>query len=117
MICNIRYTNDVWGGFAGATKACFIRIKPEYRDDVGLLMHEKVHVAQFWRTFGFHSLLYLISKKYRLNAEIEAYKAQLTLPPATSNPDYYRSLYAKFIANKYHLNITKEEVLKKMGEV
>jgi len=113
MIYSLSYTDAMpsenVGGYA---KAWFIRIRPRYKDDVGILEHEKIHVWQWWRTLGFHSLFYLLSKKYRLNAEVEAYKEQLKFAPATSNPERYKDMYAGFIADNYGLDVSKGEVLK-----
>jgi len=39
-----------------------------------IVEHELVHSKQFYRTFGLHALLYYFNKKYRLRAELEAYK-------------------------------------------
>lgn len=54
----------------------FIRIRPKYRNDVGILEHEKTHVRQFFRTCGLHGQL-LRFRWYRLRAEVEAYREQL----------------------------------------
>ena len=71
--------NIPWvGGYATANK---IVISPKYTNDKGLLDHELTHVRQWYRTFGFHSWLYKNKKKYRLNAEVEAYKEQLKSYP------------------------------------
>ncbi|OPY87923.1 MAG: hypothetical protein A4E72_01405 [Syntrophus sp. PtaU1.Bin208] len=77
----IFYTDRMPKYSSGCANGPIIRIRPAYRDDRGLLEHEKVHVKQWWRTFGFHSLLYLCSKKYRLAAEVEAYRVQLRYNP------------------------------------
>lgn len=63
--------------FAGYTVFCFALIRPEYREDLGLIEHEKTHVKQFWRLPFIHGLRYRFSKSYRLNCEVEAYKEQL----------------------------------------
>ena len=41
-----------------------------------MLVHELVHVHQFWRTWGLFMVLKLLSKKYRYESEIEAYAQQ-----------------------------------------
>ena len=107
-------------GSNGAANLCFVRIRKGYENDKGLLEHEKVHVWQFWRTFGLHSLLYLISKRYRLKAEVEAYKVQLEASGYRS--DYsapmLRDKYATWISapgwkDGYDLQdiVTKEQAL------
>ena len=78
----IFYTNRfVPEGSAGCARGPVILIRPEYRYDKGLLAHEQVHTYQWWRTLGLHSFLYLFSKRYRLKAEVEAYREQLKYRP------------------------------------
>ena len=89
------------------TRGPVIFIRPEHRNDAGLLAHEKVHVRQWWRTLGLHSFLYLFSKAYKLRAEVEAYKVQAKYAKG-HDP---MPTYAHFIATKYNLNITEEEAL------
>ena len=67
--------------YAGVTLAFLVLIRPSYREDAGLLAHEKTHVRQFWRTFGINMLRYYFSADYRLQAELEAYRMQLTYAP------------------------------------
>ena len=109
MLYSLRYTDDMPDNFAGYARAWFIRIRPAYKDDKGLHEHELEHVRQFWRTLGFHGLLYLVSKKYKLNAEVEAYQEQLKYAPATTNIEHYRKLYAQYISEDYGLDITPAE--------
>lgn len=106
MIFSIKYTDQMADNQAGYARAWFVRIRPKYKDDKGLHNHELTHVAQFWKMFGLHSLMYLASKKYRLKAEVEAYKEQLKY-----NPEH-KDLYADFICKNYGLDVSKEEVLK-----
>ena len=103
------YTNRFLPSWAaGATIGPFIFIRPHKKNDEGLYQHELTHVKQgFKGLFVFHSLLYLLVPKYRLACEVEAYKVQLK---------YYKddrtSLFAKFIAEKYKLKVSREEVEK-----
>lgn len=91
---------------AGCARGPIIFIKPKYKDDVGLLEHEKVHVRQWLRTCTLHTYLYLLSKKYRLKSEVEAYKAQLKYAPKSTD------LFATYLSRDYNLSITKEEAKK-----
>ena len=84
-----------------ATRGPFIFIKPEYKDDKGLLEHEKVHRRQWLRTLGLHSLLYLFVPEYRLAAELEAFAEQ-----ATHYPDDRTLKFAHLIASNCGLKIT-----------
>jgi len=94
--------------FAGYTIGPFIWIRPKYKDDIGLLTHEKTHAKQWYYTLGISSFLYLVSKKYRLWAEVQAYKAQFKCPPANVQ-NSYRVAYSKFISERYGLNVTSNE--------
>ena len=102
------YTN--WGvatGFAGVAYGPFIFIRPKYREDVGLLEHEKVHVRQFWKYLVLFWILYYTSQKYRLRFEVEAYREQLKW-----YDDDRTQVFAGFLVNKYGLDITTEAAAK-----
>lgn len=88
-------------GAAGCARGPLVFIRPTSWNDAGLLAHERVHVRQWWRTLGLHSILYLISHHYRLNAEVRAYREQ-----AKHYPDDRRMVFAQFIAEKYGLSVT-----------
>ena len=105
MIYSLTYTDSLPEGVGGQAKAWFIKIRPEYKDDKGILAHELVHVHQFW-TKGLlvHMLRYTWSKDYRLQCEIEAYKVQLTYNP--ENLDFF----AFRITQMYNLGVTEEAV-------
>lgn len=93
-----------WQG--GITQGPVIRLRPRYRADAGLLAHELTHVRQWYATLGPHSLLYLVSRRYRLWAEVRAYRIQ-----ACHYPDDRRPLFARFIAANYGLNVTVDAAL------
>ena len=102
----IFFTNfAIPSGFAGCTRGFIIFIRPEYKDDQGLIEHEKVHRWQWVRTLGLHSFLYLLSDKYKLAAEVEAYKVQLVYSPGN------QLRFAGFIAEKYGLNVSINKAL------
>ncbi len=106
----ITFTNRfVRKGFAGKDFGPFIFIRPDYMDDVGLIRHELVHVKQFWTEGLFiHSIRYQFSKQYRLDCEVEAYKEQLNHYPEGSRK-YLTDLFAGYIANKYRLDVSKDQ--------
>lgn len=97
-------------GHAGCARGPFIFIRPQHKGDAGLLAHEKVHVRQWWRTLGLHSLRYLFSRRYRLKAEVEAYREQLKHSPGNE------AVYAVLITARYGLNITITEAYTALGE-
>lgn len=76
-----------WGwmvppGYAAITLGPVIFMRRRFRDDVALLAHEQVHVRQ-WQQ---HRLLfwprYLLSRRWRLAYEVEAYRVQVQMAPA-----------------------------------
>ena len=95
--------------FGAYTIGPIVLIRPKYKDNEGLLQHELTHVKQMYRTLLLHGLFYLLSKGYRLRAEVEAYRVQLQYPPASESPHKYRKKFAKFIATKYGLSISEKE--------
>jgi hypothetical protein len=109
MIYSLKYSDDMPANTGGYAKAWFIRIRPKYKDDFGILQHELIHVAYWWKYGIIGRLLYKFSKKWRLNEELDAYREQLKY---ALNQEYYRDMYAGFIADNYNLDITKSEVLK-----
>jgi len=80
--------------FAAYTIGVLILIRPKYKNDKGLLEHEKVHVRQFLH----------LKKSWGLTAEVEAYREQLK---------YYEDdrswLFARHLASLYGFSITMEE--------
>jgi len=111
MLYNLKYTNSMPDLTAGYAKAFFIRIRPEYEDDKGLFQHELRHVWQFWRTLGFHSLMYLLIKRYRLASEVEAYKVQLEYIPGEMK-EINRKKFSNRISTRYGLKISEDEAYK-----
>jgi hypothetical protein len=93
------------------TRGPLILVRPEFKDEKGLVEHEIVHVKQWWKNPLFHALMYKISKKYRLASEVEAYKHQLKF-----YDEDHTYLFAGYIANQYKLNITLDEVVEKLRE-
>jgi hypothetical protein len=57
----------------------FIVVRPEHADDKGIIAHENVHFKeQAWIT-PIWWLRYALSKKFRVDAEVRAYKAQINM--------------------------------------
>ena len=83
----------------GRAKAFYIRIRPRYKDDIGILEHELQHVRQAYKgLLLIHILRYRYSAKYKFKCEVEAYALQNTF-----YSDNRLSLFAQFIATKYNL--------------
>ena len=101
---------------AGCTRGFVIFIRPEYKNDLGLLEHEKVHRRQWLWSMGISSLLYLSSKRYRLWAEVHAYKVQLKFVKPIGNLPVVRKKFAQMISTRYKLNVTVVEAEKLLIE-
>ena len=86
----------------------FILIRSQFKDNVALIEHERVHVRQFVSNPLFFGLLYRFSKKYRLKYELEAFRKQLSVEysPACA----LRT--AEMLSGNYNLNMTVAECLK-----
>jgi hypothetical protein len=126
----IFYTNNLPINFGGVAQAFFIRIRPKYKDDKGLYEHEYTHVKQWYRWLtiwltafsfayfggvvpfeytplaffgvGIHGLLYLLVPTYKLEAESEAYAAQVKHGADLDAMAYH-------LATWYGLNITQAQ--------
>lgn len=113
-------------------------IHPDYAGDIGLLEHEKEHVEQWllagalaaalaaiigslaalpdaWLAglaaagFAAHPLAYALVPAYRLWAEVAAYRVQ-----AGWYVDDRRLLFARFIAERYRLDVSAAEALARL---
>jgi len=102
------YTDLMPDRFSGYTIGPFILIRPKYRHDQGLLEHEKIHVRQFWRSFGLFGVAYYLSKKKRFEYEVEAYREQLKYSSGLEQK------FARFLTNNYNLDITEYEALQEL---
>lgn len=91
-------------GKAGCARGPVVFIRPGRRDDRGLLMHERTHVKQWWRSAGLFTLRYAWSRSFRLAAEVQAYREQ-----ARHYPEDRRMVFAEMIATGYGLGVTTEQ--------
>jgi len=112
MFYNLRFTDSMPDWKAGYSRAWFIRIRPEYKEDKGLLAHEIEHTRHWWYSLGFSSILYLLSKRFRLWAEVQCYKVQLEY---AADREEARRAYALRLAAHYTLGITVSEALIALG--
>tara|TARA_B100000497_G_scaffold124423_1_gene158896 strand:- start:1411 stop:1884 length:474 start_codon:yes stop_codon:yes gene_type:complete len=94
--------------FAAVVRGFFIFVRPQYKDNIPLIEHEKVHIQQFWRTFGAHGLMYLFSKGYRLRSELEGYSVQIKKREELGKPPKFE-YFSRCIADHYNLDITDKE--------
>ena len=66
-------------GFVACSLWPFILVKPEERGNVALIEHELVHYREQAWIMPAWVLLYLVSRRFRLAAEIRAYTRQIAL--------------------------------------
>ena len=126
------YVNTLPPHAAGTANGPIIRILKTHRNDKGLYEHELEHVMQwasgvllgvlvalllhtfespYWLAAfiagaAVHPVLYSLIPKYRLWAEVQAYREQ-----AKHYDDDRKPLFASFIAIHYKLNVTPGEAL------
>jgi len=89
-------------GFDGFAPGPLILLRPGA--SAALLAHEKVHVRQFWRSFGLMGPLYLLSRRWRLRYELEAYREQVRHAGPQAVP-----ACAHALAHGYRLGISVEQ--------
>lgn len=98
----IFYTDNMPDTSAGLTKGPIIRIRPAYKNDVGIHRHEYEHVRQWYVTLFTHSILYKFSRKYRMWSEAKAFAKQLE----NNNID---AMAERMSRPMYDLNITQTQ--------
>lgn len=86
-----------WGLFE--TK---IRIDPKYRNDAGLLEHERYHARGNWLDHQIRRFMYSVSSSFKYREEIGAYAAQFV---AMKKPTTRGSIrrFVNFIQSDYGL--------------
>lgn len=76
-------TNLISRGFSACSLWPFIFVRPEHRRDTALIEHELVHYREQAWIMPVWVLLYLVSRKFRLAAEVRAYTRQIELGGVT----------------------------------
>lgn len=101
------FYTDIIEPWGGKQILFFILLRPKYKDvDEGIHMHELEHVEQAWKLLLiFHSFAYMLSRKYRLWAEVRAYRRQIQ----TYEPGRSIEFAVNALVNKYNLRITETE--------
>lgn len=126
----IKYAKELPNGFGGTAQGPLIKILPKYKEDIGLLEHEKVHVRQWyaWLVIGLllstmltllvspslwplyclapflHSLLYKFVRPYRRWCEVQAYRRQIATGGYAS-----ADFAVTALVEKYDLGLTLDE--------
>lgn len=126
----LKYAEKLANGFGGTAQGPLIKVLSKYKDDAGLIEHEKTHVRQWyavmalglllcvlltllvspslWPMYGvapfLHQLLYRIVRPYRRWCEVRAYRKQIAIGDYTSNEFAVTSL-----VEKYDLRLSVDE--------
>lgn len=138
----VHYSNDIQEGTGGYAKLFYERIRPKYKDDVGIHKHEDLHVTQWYILFlawaalcvgvagmlcdpyyvialafipwgaAIHPALYWLVKEYKLACEVDCYQEQ-----AKHYKDDRLPLFAGFISRDYNLNISELAALALLREI
>jgi len=115
-IIPVFYVNKIGKYYSthGASYGFFIKIRKDYKNDIGLLAHEYEHVKQFWwRGFLIHKYLYKFWKYYRFKCELRAYIKQWQMG---SKEEYTKNLFVTRIYLGYKLGYSREYILEKFNE-
>lgn len=106
----ITYTDDMRPEFGGSARAMFIRIRPKYAADLGILKHELAHVGLFWRTCGLDFVLGRF-RRYRLYDESRAYAEQMRWPDRHGQRMTLEDAAERLSRPMYRLNLTREAAI------
>ena len=130
QLYRVQYTEKIASGFGGTAQGPFIKMLSKYKDDSGLIEHEKTHVRQWyavlaiglllctlltllvspslWPLYGLapllHQLLYKLVRAYRRWCEVQAYRKQIALGGYISNEFAVTAL-----VEKYDLGLSVDE--------
>ncbi|MCK6252584.1 hypothetical protein [Pseudomonas fragi] len=126
----IDFTEKLPSGFGGTAQGPIIKILLKYKDDAGLLEHEKTHVRQWYAVLAFglllcallvllvspifwigcgvppflHQLLYRFVRPYRRWCEVKAYRKQI------AGGGYSSTEFAvTALVDKYDLGLSVDE--------
>ena len=125
----VKQAKELPGGFGAITQGPLIKILSKYKNDIGLIEHEKTHVRQWyavlalvllvsnllmlishslWPLFGLalfsHQLLYKFVRPYRCWCEVQAYRKQIATGGYSSN-----DFAVTMLVDKYDLDLSVDE--------
>lgn len=118
----VTYSDRLPDGFGGDAQGPFVRIRPKYNDDRGLLEHEKSHVRQWYALTGLglviavamavliapalgasvlvtpflHPVFYRFLRPYRQWCEVQAYRKQNAVGRYASSDFAMNALVEKY---------------------
>jgi hypothetical protein len=93
------------GRLVGLSMGMFIIVRADHAADRPTIIHELEHCKQFWRGWGvLHMLRYYFNRNYRLQAELEAFRAELAACSAAQHPTRLDEA-ARALATGYHIGL------------
>ena len=101
-------TQFVPKGFSACCLWPFIFVRPEHRSNTTLIEHELVHYKEQAWIMPIWVLLYLVSRKFRLAAEVRAYIRQIELGGVTQEQAAHALL-------RYNLGITYDKAIQALA--
>ena len=108
-------TNWMPERFAGYHIVDIVLIRPDYKDDEGLIQHELTHVKQNLRTFMWSGIKQYWNKNHKLNRECEAYAVQLTYVP-DEDYDVMKTRFVNYMYTKYNLGMSKNYIRRRFEQ-
>ena len=108
-------TNWMPARFAGYHVVDIVFIRPEYKDDEGLIQHELTHVKQNLRTLGWSGIKQYWNKEHKLDRECEAYAVQLQYVPVAKQ-EVMRRRFVNYMYTKYDLGMSKNYIRRKFDQ-
>ncbi len=96
------------GRLVGLCVGPFVVVREDYASDYPTIVHELTHCKQFWRGLTvLHLIRYYGSRRYRLKAELEAFRAELdACAPGERRQRLLES--ARSLASSYSLGLDIE---------
>jgi hypothetical protein len=96
------------GRLVGLCVGPFVVVREDYASDYPTIVHELTHCKQFWRGLTvLHLIRYYGSRRYRLKAELEAFRAELdACAPGERRQRLLES--ARSLASSYSLGLDTE---------
>jgi len=101
-------TNLIPKGFSACSLWPFVFLRPEHRSDTALIEHELVHYREQAWIMPLWVVLYLVSRKFRLAAEVRAYTRQIELGGVTREQAAHALL-------SYRLGITLDSAMRALA--
>ncbi len=108
-------TNWMPERFSGYHIVDIVLIRPDYKDDEGLIQHELTHVKQNLRTLFWSGIKQYWDKNHKLNRECEAYAVQLQYVP---DEDYevMKTRFVNYMYTKYNLGMSKNFIRRRFDK-